>query len=278
MQRMSSALNRKPDGTIELTITIPSTDIAKTKEELIANQVKAVSVPGFRKGKAPKKLVEEQINTEKLQEEILKKLLPAYYIEAVKKHDLKPIINPKIHVTTVEEDKDWEFTAITAEAPQLVLGDYKKKVQAVTAKSKIIIPGKETQPPKFEDIMDAVLAAVTVTIPKVLIDQEVDRLLSQMLDEVKTLGLTLDQYLSSTKKDPQILREEYAKKAEFDIKIEFVLQKIAEAEKITVEQKEIDEAIQKAKDDAERKNLEANRYLLAAIIRQQKTLDFLKNL
>ncbi|MBI2033385.1 MAG: hypothetical protein HYT10_02870 [Candidatus Levybacteria bacterium] len=275
---MSSALNRKPDGTIELTITIPSTDIAKTKEELIANQVKAVSVPGFRKGKAPKKLVEEQINTEKLQEEILKKLLPAYYIEAVKKHDLKPIINPKIHVTTVEEDKDWEFTAITAEAPQLVLGDYKKKVQAVTAKSKIIIPGKETQPPKFEDIMDAVLAAVTVTIPKVLIDQEVDRLLSQMLDEVKTLGLTLDQYLSSTKKDPQILREEYAKKAEFDIKIEFVLQKIAEAEKITVEQKEIDEAIQKAKDDAERKNLEANRYLLAAIIRQQKTLDFLKNL
>ena len=45
-----------------------------------------------------------------------------------------------------------------------------------------------------------------------------------------------------------------------------------------VEEKEIAEAIQAAKNDEEKKNLESNRYLLASILRQQKTLDFLKNL
>ena len=102
--------------------------------------------------------------------------------------------------------------------------------------------------------------------------------MSQTLEDVKKLGLTLDQYLSSTGKNPQILREEYRKKAENDIKLEFALLKIAEEEKITVEEKEIEGAIKASKSDDERKDLEANRYLLASILRQQKTLDFLKNL
>ena len=122
------------------------------------------------------------------------------------------------------------------------------------------------------------MEAVNITIPEILVDSETDRLLSQTLDEVKRLGMTLDQYLSSTGRNPQALRDEYKKKAEGDIKLEFALGKIAEEEKITVEEKEIEEAIQKAKDENERKHLSANRYLLANILRNQKTLDFLKNL
>jgi hypothetical protein len=57
-----------------------------------------------------------------------------------------------------------------------------------------------------------------------------------------------------------------------------VLQKVAQIENITVEEKEIEEAITKAKDENERKSLEGNKYLLASILRQQKTLDFLKSL
>ncbi len=60
--------------------------------------------------------------------------------------------------------------------------------------------------------------------------------------------------------------------------MEFALQKIADTEHIVAEPGEIDEAISKAKDEAERNHLEGNRYLLANIIRQQKTLDFLKKL
>jgi len=154
----------------------------------------------------------------------------------------------------------------------------------VDFESKDKIQGVETNlrsdlgKPKFEEIMQAVIGSATVKIPKVLIEQEVDRLLSQTLDEIKRLGLTLDQYLASTGKTPEQLRVEYAQKSENDIKLEFVLQKISEAEKITVEEKEVDEAIQKAKDPKEKENLTQNRYMLTNILRQQKTLDFLRNL
>lgn len=283
---MISTLQKLDDGTIKLTILMPAGAIKKTWEEIVDESVKKANISGFRTGKAPKEMVEDKIDKEKVREEVLKKLLPQYYVEAIRENNLKPILNPKIHVENIEEGKDWQFTALTCEMPKVDLGNYKQNIQNITVKGKIVVPGKEKpfdsaqdKPEvKFDDIVGALLDGVTVNIPKILIDQEVERLLSQTLDEVKKLGLSLDQYLASTGRTPKTLRTEYEKKAENDIKFEFALQQIAEKENITVDEKEIEEAIQKAKDENERKNLETNRYLLASILRQQKTLDFLKNL
>ncbi len=278
-------MQKEPNGTIRLTITIPNSDVKRTWEEVMTGIVNTAEVQGFRKGKAPRKLVEEKIDKEKIKEEVLKKLLPLAYTEAIKTHDIKPIINPKIHVDPdqigvekLEDGKDWQFVALTCEAPVVNLNNYKDNIKNITAKSKIVIPGKEKTEIKFDDIVKALLDSVTAEIPGILIDNETDRLLSQTLEDVKKLGLTLDQYLSSTGKNPEVLRTEYRAKAENDIKLEFTLLKIAEEEKIAVEEKEISEAVLAGKSDDERKNLESNRYLLASILRQQKTLDFLKNL
>jgi len=283
---MKSVLARQDDGTVQLTITIPQASVKTAVDGVLDQTVKSADIKGFRKGKAPKKVVEDSINKQAVKEEALKKLLPTAYMEAVTEHKLRPIINPKIHIEKLEDPStssgqagaDWVFSAITCEMPEVELGKYKDAVSKITAKSKIILPGKEQEKPKFEEIMQAVIGSATVKIPKVLIEQEVDRLLSQTLDEIKRLGLTLDQYLASTGKTPEQLRVEYAQKSENDIKLEFVLQKISEAEKITVEEKEVDEAIQKAKDPKEKENLTQNRYMLTNILRQQKTLDFLRNL
>ena len=277
---MASAINKLEDGTIKLTITVPLADLKKARDEVVEELTKGVTLPGFRKGKAPKKLVEEKLDQDKIKEEVLKKVLPKGYTETVKEHNLRPIINPKIHIIELDTtyQKDWQFEAFTCEMPEIALGNYKDGIKKVTAKTKIIIPGKQPQEPNMEDLMKTLLESVTVKIPKILADGEVERLLSQMLDEVKKLGLTLDQYLASTGKTPEILRKEYEEKAINDITLEFALQKIAGEEKITVEEKEIEEAIRKAPEEAERKRLEDNRYLLASILRQQKTLDFLKNL
>ncbi|MDO8620824.1 MAG: trigger factor [Candidatus Levybacteria bacterium] len=292
---MISAITKEKDGTIKLTITIPSYEVVKTKNEVVEGMIQNTTLPGFRKGKAPRKLVEEKLDKAAIQEEVLKKLLPKFYVDAVSENKLKPIINPKIHVDKFEdlstlseqsESKGWTFTALTCEAPNIELGSYKENVKKINAKSKIIVPGKEPfdvaqgkpEKPKSEETIKALLDSVNCQIPKILIDQEVDRSLSQLLDEVKKLGLNLDQYLASTGKTPESVRKDYEQKAENDIKFEFALQQIADKENITVDQKEVDEAINKAKDDQERKNLEANRYLLTSILRQQKTLDFLRDL
>jgi len=281
---MISALQKEPNGTIRLTITIPSNEVKKTWDDLIENAVKNTELPGFRKGMAPRQLVEEKLDKTKIKEDVLKKLLPQYYIEAIREQNINPIMGPRIHVDKLEDpqslgdSKGLKFTALTCEAPKVNLDNYKEKIRTITAKSKIIVPGRQEQEIKFEEIVKALIESIKADIPEILLQTEVDRLLAQTLEEIKRLGLTLDQYLSTTGKTPESLREEYRTKARNDIVLEFALQKIAKDEKITVDEKEIEEAIQKAKDQNEKKNLENNRYMLANILRQQKTLDFLKSL
>lgn len=273
-------IERQDDGTIKFTITIPKDSVSKATDEVLGEMAQTATLPGFRKGKAPQKLVEGALNPDHVRENILKKLLPQAYSEAVQEHKITPIMNPKLHVEKIEDGQDWVVVALTCELPKVELGTYKESVKKITAKSKIIIPGKEEEAkkPSMEEIIKALLETAKVKVPQVLVEQETDRLLSQLLDDVKRLGLSLEQYLGTTKRSPEDLRNEYAKRAETDISVEFVLQKIAEVEKITVDPKEIEEAIQKAKDPQEKQNLESNRYLLAGILRQQKTLDFLMNL
>jgi FKBP-type peptidyl-prolyl cis-trans isomerase (trigger factor) len=289
MSKGMSKIDRQPDGTIKITITLPLAEVEKTSEAVVGEMVKHVTVPGFREGKAPLDTAKGRLNPEHVREEVLKKLLPPAYMEAIQEHNIKPIMNPKMHVEEVAPDKDWVFAALTCEMPEVELGAYKKEVQKITAKSKIILPrsassgpaaGKEeeSKKPALDDVVKAVLETAKVTVPAVLVEQETDRLLSQLLNDIKRLGLSLEQYLGTTKRTPEDLRNEYAQRATEDIKLEFVLQKIAETEKITVDNKEVEEAIQKAQDPKERESMEANKYMLAGILRQQKTLDFLMNL
>lgn len=275
---MAAVLARHEDGTLQLTVPILWTDVERERAKITNQAVDSAELPGFRKGKAPKEAVEKSLDQSKMRDEILRELLPKAYIAAIQEHKLQPIMNPKVQIQKIEDGKDWEFMAQTVEMPEITLGAYKNEVQKITAKSKIAIPGKEKVEPNFDLVMGAVMENVKLIVPGLLIEQEVDRLLSNTLDEIKRLGLSLDQYLASTNRTAEALREDYKKKAEHDIKVEFVLQKIAEEEKISVEDTEIEEALQKAKDDSERKHLESNKYLLANIIRQQKTLDFLRQL
>ena len=275
---MESAIEKQEDGTIVLNITISSSEVKKTTEEVIEEISKTVNVAGFRKGKAPKKIVESKVDKDRVKEDVLRKLLPKYYADAIKKHDIKPIINPRIHVEILEDDKDWKFTASTCETPQIDLNGYKENIKKITSGTKIIIPGKEQKETSFEEIITELQKSVKVKVSKIIVEQEVERLLAQTLSEIKRLGLTLDQYLTSTHRTVEELKEEYENKATNDIKLEFALAKIAEEEKITVTDAEIEDTIKNAKNENERKGLEANKYLLASVIRQQKTLDFLKKL
>lgn len=263
------------DRTITLKITIPWNTVEQARTRVVDHLVKQVQVSGFRRGMAPRNVAEQHLKKELVQEEVLKEVLGKAYNEAVKQEKLTPIITPRVHVDTFEDGTDLVFSAELCEAPEITMGDYKKDVKEVTAKSKIAIPGKEEQKPNVDAILDAVVKNAQVVIPKVLYEQEANRLLSQMLDELKSLGLSLDQYLASRGKKSEDLRAEYEEKAKRDLSLEFVLRKIADDEKITVENSDLEDVLKDVKDEAQKQQLMANPYLLASIIRQQKTLDFL---
>lgn len=279
--RMKSLQQKTPDGTIELTITIPWEEIQTTYKVVVDESVANAEISGFRKGKAPKQMVEETLDKTKVYEETIKRLVPKAYTDAVREHKLNPIIMPQIDLKSAEEGKNWTVLAKTCEKPDVKLGEYKKAIADLKASQtkKIFVPGKDEQKetdnkgPAINDVLEAILAHATTTIPALLIEHEVTHQLSQLVDQTKKLGLTVEQYLASTNKTSESIRKEYADSSEKNLKLEFILEAIADAEKIEVTDAEVEKVLSEAKTPEERKNLEKQRYYLTSLIRRQKTLD-----
>lgn len=291
---MISALNKLPDGTIELTITIPCKRIIKSYDEMVQRLAKTAEVKGFRKGKAPKKLIEKRLDKSKVYEEVLKELVPQVYIEAVKEYNLTPIVNPKVQVVTLEENKDWVIKAITCELPKVKLGNYKGVVRHALAAEKIWIPGKEvtakgtkesaknteTEDKRLRKIFNALLETVRLKVPAMLIEDEVNRMLSRLLDQTNRLGLTVEQYLASVGKTSEQLRLEYRKTAEEQIKLELILSAIADEEEIKIKDAEVEAMIKATPDEKARQALDtpAQRAYIRQILRKRAMIDNLLKL
>ena len=285
---MISTLNKLPDGTIELMITIPWKRIKKAYDEALTRLAAKVEIKGFRKGKAPKKLVEEKINKTSLYEEILKELVPQVYLEAAKEQKIKPIISPQIKILSSEEGKDWQIKATTCELPEVSLGDYKGEIKKILAKEKIWVPGtaKTPQDPqnqkndKLEKIFKKLLEMAQVQIPAFLIQEEVNRMLARLINQTNKLGLTIEQYLASMGKTSGKLREEYQKQAEDSLKLELILFKIANEEKIEIPDAEIEKMIEATPDEKIKKSLRtpSQKAYIGQLLRKRRVIDNLLKL
>lgn len=285
---MITALERQQNGTITLTITVPWATVVKTKESVITELVAEIELPGFRKGKVPRKIAEEKLDTTKVYENVVQKLLPHAYSEAIKEHSLHPIIVPKVEMLEAKEGSDWVIRAHTCEKPKVTLGDYRQAIKTVkaTKQNKIWTPADAAKAPKSEEeakakqmilgeLLDTLLTVVTCNIPDILIETEVNRSLSDLIDQTKKLGLSVDQYLSSTGRTAESVRHEYAENSRRTLTLEFAIEAIADTESIFVSDDDIETAIKTAKTENERTALAKERYYLASILRRQKTLDFL---
>lgn len=285
---MSSTIERLGNGTITLTIHIPWDIITHTKEDVVEETAKTIELPGFRKGKVPRKIAEEKLDTTKVYEDVIQKILPQAYADAVREHDLHPIIVPKVEMVEAKEGSDWVIKAHTCEKPKVTLGDYKEAIKATkTSKpNKIWTPGDGVEKPKPEEekqtkqmalaeLLESVLTAVTCQIPDLLAGTEVNRQLSDLIDQTKKLGLSVDQYLASTNRTASSVRKEYEIAARRTLTLEFALEAIADREAIFVTDDDIENTLLATKSEEERKALSNERYYLASILRRQKTLDFL---
>lgn len=276
---MTADYKRLPGNTIELHITFPWSEIKTVYDRIFALVLAEVELPGFRKGKAPKELAVKQVNPTKIYEEVLKEMVPYAYAQAVKQHNLQPIISPKVEVLEASENKDWKLKVSTCEKPHISLGNYKQAVTKIkqSKKTKIWTPGSPKEEPNKDEltlgeVLDAIASEIKVELSELILEQEVNRLLSNLINETQKLGLTVEQYLQSQGKTNEQLRRDYKSQAQKTLSLEFALEEIAEVEKITVEPSEIESVIANAKDPQEKKTLESERYYIGSLLRRQKAL------
>ncbi len=104
-----------------LTIEMEPEEVEKSLDSSYRRLVKSARVPGFRKGKAPRGILERYIGKESLLEDALNSLLPQAYEDAVKEQEIEAIAQPQIEVTQAEP---LIFKAVVPLKPTVKLGDY----------------------------------------------------------------------------------------------------------------------------------------------------------
>lgn len=281
-----------PKNTVEILVKIPKATITKEYETSFDHLQKELQVEGFRKGKAPKNIAEKHLSRQKVYQQIIHQLLPKVYEELIKKENLTPIVNPKIDLLKAKENEDWEIKFLIAEKPTVDIKNYKeavKKAKAEAKKNDIWVPGKEGNKPSdsegekekqklLNQILGELLKQIQCELADLIIEEELNRRLTQLVDDIQKIGLTVDGYLKSKNLTMDEMKKRYAQEITDTYKLEFILQAIADQENIKVEKEDLDKLFANIKDVKEKEQAMQNAYFYASILRKQKTLDLLLGL
>ncbi len=279
-------------GTIEFLITLDK-DVIKTQFNTAFDEaLQDVQVEGFRKGKAPKDIASKQVDREKVYQKVIETVLPEAYEEALKKENVTPATQPHVELVNGKEGEDWVVKITVALRPVVTLGDYKKIVKDVKGdmkKDEIWVPGKDAKPEdknKAEEnkrkmlntILDKLAHDSTIEMSDLIMKDEVNRRLTQLLDDVKQIGMTVEEYARSKNTTLEAMKAQFEHEIEDMYKIELGLEKISDEAKITVEESDLAAMFGNITDPKAKEQAQKNAYFYATVIKRQKTLDHLLSL
>lgn len=109
-----------------LKITLPAEEVNKGFKKAVAKIAGQVNIPGFRKGKAPRNIIEMHYGKEAVKQEAFELVANQCYTEALEQEKLIPVSDPKVEDSVFEENKDMELTIKVTLKPEVKLGDYKE--------------------------------------------------------------------------------------------------------------------------------------------------------
>jgi len=108
-----------------LTINVSADQFDEALDKAFKKVVKDVNVPGFRKGKIPRKIFENRFGVESLYQDAIDIVLPNAYSEAVEQTEIFPVDQPKVDIDEIEKGKNLVFTCEVTVKPEVTLGEYK---------------------------------------------------------------------------------------------------------------------------------------------------------
>ena len=122
---MSLQLEKLEKNMAKLTIEVPAEEFEKAIQEAYQKDKNRITLPGFRKGKAPRKMIEKMYGAGVFYEDAANILIPRAYDEALKECEETIVSRPTIDITQIEAGKPFIFTAEVALKPEVTLGEYK---------------------------------------------------------------------------------------------------------------------------------------------------------
>ncbi len=285
-----------------LTLTI-GPDKAKSAYQATLKKVAGnFKAQGFRQGKAPIKIVEEQVGQQKLIQAALEDILPQEYSELIHREQKQPLTQPEIKLLKAD-DTGWELEIQIAEKPEVKLGNYKAMVKKGQKNAQAEIKAKQAelksatkdskegkgQPTKLEDsqieeltlrnIFQALVSDIQPQIPELLIKEDVKKQLEELSHQLEHFKMDFDQYLQRRGITFEQLTSEMAIGSLSSYQVEFILDAIIQDQKLSVTDQDVEEYLKKI--NSTKKVSEVDDHMRShfeyAILRQ-KVVDYLLQL
>ena len=122
---------------VTLTVEVEAAEVSKAVEKAVKRLSNRVNIPGFRKGKAPRKIIERNVGMDAIMQEAFDIVGPKAFADSLEEQKIEPVSRPQIDIETLEDGKDLVFKATVTPRPEVKLGEYKglkveKNVEAVT--------------------------------------------------------------------------------------------------------------------------------------------------
>ena len=122
---MSVTVEKKENNMAVLTIEVPAEKFVEAVEKVYQKQKSRIAIPGFRKGRAPRRMIQKMYGAQIFFEEAANAILQETYEEAVKESGERIVSRPQIDITQIEEGKPFIYTATVALRPGVILGQYR---------------------------------------------------------------------------------------------------------------------------------------------------------
>lgn len=122
---MSLQVERLEHNMAKLTIEVPAEEMEKALQAAYLKERGKISLPGFRKGRVPRQMIEKMYGPEVFYDEAANRMISEAYAKAYDECELELVSQPKIEITQLEKGKEFIFTAEVAVKPEVKLGEYK---------------------------------------------------------------------------------------------------------------------------------------------------------
>ena len=122
---MSLQVEKLEHNMAKLTIEVSAEELEKALQGAYNKQKKNISIPGVRKGKVPRQMIEKMYGPEVFYDDAANQLIPEAYGKVYDEEDLEIVSQPKIDIVQIEKGKPFIFTAEVALKPEVTLGEYK---------------------------------------------------------------------------------------------------------------------------------------------------------
>lgn len=122
---MSLQVEKLEKNMAKLTIEVSADDLEKALQNAYKKQKNRIAIPGFRKGKVPRQMIEKMYGAEIFYDDAVNELIPKAYADVYDESEVEIVSRPEIDVVQIEKGKPFIFTATVATKPEVTLGQYK---------------------------------------------------------------------------------------------------------------------------------------------------------